>query len=299
MKENKIAVIGLSGESIFMKMDHFNNEGETVFADTYHVEYGGKGYNQAVAAKRFGTNVSFLTVCGDDEIAKKVKLSLDKEGINSKVIIKENAKSASACILIDKEGRNRVIVYPGISSQMTKEDVYSFEEEIKSSKYLLLQLETSDEALVTAIELANKHNTLVILNPAPAKHLPENVLNSVYLLTPNEQEACVLFNGIDISKLNFENVIITKGEDGVILKEKSSIFSFPAMKVKPINTTGAGDTFNGILAASLVSGYSMEESAKIASVGASLSVTKEFVIDSIPYKEQVLDAYNTYLIKKE
>ena len=299
MKENKIAVIGLSGESIFMKMDHFNNEGETVFADTYHVEYGGKGYNQAVAAKRFGSDVSFLTVCGDDEIGRKVKLSLNKEGINSKVIIKENAKSASACILIDKKGRNRVIVYPGISSQMTKEDVYSFEEEIKSSKYLLLQLETSDEALVTAIELANKHKTLVILNPAPAKYLPESVLNSVYLLTPNEHEACVLFNDKDISKVNFENVIITKGEDGVILKEKSSIFNFPAMKVKALNTTGAGDTFNGILAASLVSGYSMEESVKIASVGASLSVTKEFVIDSIPYKEQVIDAYNTYLSKKE
>ena len=299
MKENKIAVIGLSGESIFMKMDHFNNEGETVFADTYHIEYGGKGYNQAVAAKRFGSDVSFLTVCGDDEIAKKVKLSLDKEGINSKVIIKENAKSASACILIDKKGHNRVIVYPGVSSQMTKEDVYSFEDEIKSSKYLLLQLETSDEALIAAIEIANKHNTLVILNPAPAKQLPKNLLNSVYLLTPNEQEASVLFDGKDVSNLNYENVIITKGEDGVVLKEKNNIYNFPAMKVTPLNTTGAGDTYNGILASSLLNGYSMVESAKIASVGASLSVTKEFVIDSIPYKEQVLDAYNTYLSKKE
>ena len=299
MKENKIAVIGLSGESIFMKMDHFNNEGETVFADTYHIEYGGKGYNQAVAAKRFGSDVSFLTVCGDDEIAKKVKLSLDKEGINSKVIIKENAKSASACILIDKKGHNRVIVYPGVSSQMTKEDVYSFEDEIKSSKYLLLQLETSDEALIAAIEIANKHNTLVILNPAPAKQLPENILNSVYLLTPNEQEASVLFDVKDVSNLNYENVIITKGENGVVLKENNNIYHFPAMKVTPLNTTGAGDTYNGILASSLLNGYSMVESAKIASVGASLSVTKEFVIDSIPYKEQVLDAYNTYLNKKE
>jgi ribokinase len=299
MKENKIAVIGLSGESIFMKMDHFNNEGETVFADTYNIEYGGKGYNQAVAAKRFGSDVSFLTVCGDDEIAKKVKISLDKEGINSKLIIKENQKSASACILIDKKGHNRVIVYPGVSSQMTKEDVYSFEDEIKSSKYLLLQLETTDEALIAAIEIANKHNTLVILNPAPAKQLPENLLNSVYLLTPNEQEASVLFDGKDVSNLNYENVIITKGEDGVVLKEKNNIYNFPAMKVTPLNTTGAGDTYNGILASSLLNGYSMVESAKIASVGASLSVTKEFVIDSIPYKEQVLDAYNTYLSKKE
>ena len=88
MKENKIAVIGLSGESIFMKMDHFNQEGETVVADAYHVEYGGKGYNQAVAAKRYGANVSFLTICGNDEIANKVEQSLIDEGINAVVIKK-------------------------------------------------------------------------------------------------------------------------------------------------------------------------------------------------------------------
>ena len=130
MKDNKIDVIGLSGESIFMKMDHFNQEGETDVANTYHVEYGGKGYNQAVAAKRYGANVSFLTLCGNDEIAKKVELSLKNECINSYVLKRDNKKSASACIMIDKDGRNRVVCYPGVSSEMTKEDVRIFENEI-------------------------------------------------------------------------------------------------------------------------------------------------------------------------
>ena len=298
MKKNKIAVIGLSGESIFMKMDHFNKEGETVVADTYHVEYGGKGYNQAVAAKRFGADVAFLTVVGDDDIGKKVKQSLDKEGINSTVIIKENSKSASACILIDKEGRNRVICYPGISSSMTKEDVYLFEEEIKTSKYLLVQLEMSDESLFAAIEIANKYNTLVILNPAPAKSLPSDILSKVYLLTPNEQEASVLFANDDLHRSKYKNVIITKGDDGAVLKEDNNIYNIPTIKVTPVNTTGAGDTYNGILAASLLNGKSMYESCQIAGIGASISVTREFVIDSIPYLDEVLNEYNLYLEKK-
>lgn len=298
MKKNKIAVIGLSGESIFMKMDHFNEEGETVVADTYHVEYGGKGYNQAVAAKRFGADVSFLTVVGDDEIGRNVKESLDNEGINSTVIVKNDAKTASACILIDKKGRNRVICYPGISSAMTKEDVYSFEEEIKTSKYLLLQLEMSNESLFAAVELANKYNTHVILNPAPAKSLPSDILSKVYLLTPNEQEASVIFENEDLQSLKYKKVIITKGDEGAVLKEDNNIYSIPTIKVTPVNTTGAGDTYNGILAASLLNGKTIYESCLIAGIGASISVTREFVIDSIPYLDEVLNAYNLYLDKK-
>lgn len=290
MKENKIAVIGLSGESIFMKMDHFNEEGETVVANTYHIEYGGKGYNQAVAAARFGAKVSFLTLCGDDNIGTLVEESLNKENINSYVIKRKDKKSASACIMIDKKGRNRVVCYPGVSKEMTKEDVMLFEEEIKTSRYLLLQLEMSDESLYKAIELANKHDTLVILNPAPAKQLPMELLEKVYLITPNEHEAKILFGLEDIDDLkniNLNNVIVTLGEKGSILKEKSLIYEIPARTVKPLNTTGAGDTYNGVLTAALLEGKSLYEAAKLASIASSISVTKEFVINSIPYKEEI------------
>lgn len=290
MKQNKIAVIGLSGESIFMKMDHFNAEGETVVANTYHVEYGGKGFNQAVAAKRYGAEVSFLTLCGDDEISDKVENTLKNESINAFVIRRKNARSAAACIMIDKDGRNNVVCYPGVSSSMTKEDVMLFEEEIKSSKYLLLQLEMSDESLIEAIKLANKHNTLVILNPAPAKKLDKEILKSVYLLTPNEHEASIIFdisNYKEISELDYQNIIITLGENGSIIKEKNKINKIESKKVKPLNTTGAGDTYNGVLAAALLEGNSLTDAAKIASIAASISVTKEFVIDSIPYKKDI------------
>ena len=287
MKENKIAVIGLSGESIFMKMDHFNEEGETVIANTYHVEYGGKGYNQAVAAKRFGANVTFLTLCGDDEIANKVEQTLIDEGINSFVIKRCNEKSASACIMIDKEGRNRVICYPGVSSKMTKDDVLLFEDEIKTSKYLLLQLEMSDESLFEAVRLAKKHNTLVILNPAPAKELPIELLKEVYLLTPNEHEAKVIFKDIKLHDLEFKNVIITLGEKGSVVKENNDLAVISANKVTAINTTGAGDTYNGVLAAALLEGNNLVESAKLAGIASTISVTKEFVIDSIPYRKDI------------
>ncbi|MBE6131651.1 MAG: hypothetical protein E7183_08005 [Erysipelotrichaceae bacterium] len=289
-KENKIAIIGLSGESIFMKMDHFNEEGETVVANTYHVEYGGKGYNQAVAAARYGAKVSFLTLCGDDNIATLVENTLKKENINAHVIRRTNKKSASACIMIDKQGKNRVVCYPGVSIEMTKEDVMLFEEEIKISKYLLLQLEMSDESLYKAIELAKKHNTLVILNPAPAKKLPINLLKDVYLITPNEHEAKMLFDLVDennIKNIDLNNVIITLGEKGSILKEKDLIYKIPAKTVIPVNTTGAGDTYNGVLVAALLEGKSLYDAAIIASVASSISVTKEFVIDSIPYKEEI------------
>ena len=279
MKENKIAVIGLSGESIFMKMDHFNEEGETVVANTYHIEYGGKGFNQAVAAKRYGANV-----------ADKVKNSLIKEKINSYVIKRKNKKSASACIMIDKKGRNRVVCYPGVSSEMTKDDVLLFENEIKTSNYLLLQLEMSDEALFEAIELAKKYNTLIILNPAPAKKLPREVLESVYLLTPNEHEAKILFDLDDLykmSELKYENVIITLGENGSIIKEKNQIYKIDSKKVIPLNTTGAGDTYNGVLAAALLECNNLKEACEIAGDAASISVTKEFVFDSIPYKDDI------------
>ena len=290
MKENKIAVIGLSGESIFMKMDHFNEEGETVVANTYHVEYGGKGYNQAVAASRYGAKVSFLTLCGDDNISNLVEESLKRENINAYVIKRKGKRSASACIMIDKEGRNRVVCYPGVSSEMTKEDVMLFEEEIKTSKFLLLQLEMSHESLYTAIELAKKYNTLVVLNPAPAKKLPFDLLKDIYLLTPNEHEAKILLNldNIeDINKIDLNNIIVTLGEDGSILKEGLKVYNIPAKKVKPLNTTGAGDTYNGVLTAALLEGKSLYDAAKIAGLAASISVTKEFVIDSLPYKEEI------------
>ncbi len=298
-KENKIAVIGLSGESIFMKTDHFHQNGETVVASVYHKEYGGKGYNQAVAAKRFGVETSFLTLVGDDEIGINVELSLKKEQINSFVIKRKNALSAVAYILIDQNGNNQVTCYPGVSKDMTKEDVQSFENEIATSKYLLLQLEMSDESLAEAINLAKKWHTKVILNPAPYHHIDSNLLAKCDILTPNEIEANELFELNNdysfeaIKAIEHQKVIITMGNKGSILKNDNEIIQIDPLIVKVLNTTGAGDTYNGILAASLVENYAFKEAAILASIAASISVTREFVIDSIPKKSEILPIYES------
>lgn len=308
IKENKIAVIGLSGESIFMKVDHFHHDGETVVADVFHKEYGGKGYNQAVACKRFGADVSFLTVIGDDQIGEEVIKSLEKENINGTFIKKNNSKSAYATILIDKIGNNQVTCFPGVSKNLTKEDVLLFEKEIATSKILLLQMEMSDESLFEAISIAKKYDTLVILNPAPAHQIPNEILKQCDIITPNENECEVLFNissnyQTNLLKLEQQNVIVTLGSKGSIVKDGDVVYEIEPLKVNPLNTTGAGDTYNGVLAACILEGFSLKKACIYANFAASISVTKEFVIDSIPYRleieSKVIDFYKKNNVKLE
>lgn len=308
IKENKIAVIGLSGESIFMKVDHFHHDGETVVADVFYKEYGGKGYNQAVACKRFGADVSFLTVIGDDQIGEEVIKSLEKENINGTFIKKNNSKSAYAMILIDKIGNNQVTCFPGVSKNLTKEDVLLFEKEIATSKILLLQMEMSDESLFEAISIAKKYDTLVILNPAPAHQIPNEILKQCDIITPNENECEVLFNissnyQTNLLKLEQQNVIVTLGSKGSIVKDGDVVYEIEPLKVNPLNTTGAGDTYNGVLAACILEGFSLKKACIYANFAASISVTKEFVIDSIPNRleieSKVIDFYKKNNVKLE
>lgn len=290
MKQKKIAVIGLSGESNFYKVDHFNEKGETVSATTYHKEYGGKGYNQAITISRMGVEVSYFTVYGNDSIKKECINLLNKEDVINYCVTKDGL-SASAAIIIDKTGENQVICFPGVSSNMTKYDILLFEDQIKEADYLLLQLELSLESTIEAIKLAEKYDTKIILNPAPAVKLPLDILKKCYLLTPNEQEARTLF-GFEITKetiLNapIDNLVVTLGDKGCILKEGTNVYEIPAHKVKALNTTGAGDVFNGTLCSALAKGKTLLEACKIANLASSLSVQREFVIDSIPYAKEV------------
>lgn len=287
MKKNKIAVIGLSGFSFFIKTKQFPKVGETVLAEKYHIEYGGKGFNACIAAKRLAPDieVSFLTAFGSDFIKDEAISLLNKEGIDVHPIIKNNQVSGAAVIEIDQAGDNKVICEPGASNLLNVDDVRSFEKEIKDSKYLLLQLEISDEALVEAINLAKKYDTLIILNPAPAKELDKHILDKCYLITPNEDEYDIVFK--NINNLNDYKIIRTLGEKGISLNINGKIDMIDALKVDVVNTTGAGDTFNGALVAYLTKGFNLMDAARYATIASSISVTKEFVIDSIPYKDEI------------
>lgn len=292
MKKNKVIVIGISGESNFYKVKNFGKIGETIISHSYHKEYGGKGYNQAVSLARMGTEVVFLTAFGNDDIKQNALKVLEEENIKT-YYETIDGKSASAAIVIDEAGDNKVFCYSGVSSDLTKESLKLIECEFIESSYILLQLECNDELLSSAIEMANKYNVKVVLNPAPAHKLDKELLKKCYLLTPNENEAKLLFSISDFSveeikKIPYENVIITLGKNGAILKEGSNIMHISASNVKQINSTGAGDVFNGVLVSFLNKGYSLLEASKYASIGAGMSVTKEFVIDSIPYIDELI-----------
>ena len=279
----KISVIGICGNSAFLTVDHFHQKGETLSASSLFEEYGGKGMNQAVAAARFGAKVSFLAAVGDDADAENIKTVLEQDNLSHYLIKKPYEKTTRAVILTDSNGENQVTVYRGAC--LCADDVSLFEKEISESDVLLLQHEVPDEVNKKAVEIAKKHNTKVILNPAPITDISDAIADYVFAVTPNEQES------ISIRGNRFQNVIKTIGSKGCIINGETTI---PSPCVKAIDTTGAGDTFNGILAVMVAENNPLEVACRYATVGAALSVTKPYVLNAIPNRIEIEN-----FIKKE
>ena len=272
----KISVIGICGNSIFMYADHFHENGETLVADSVFEEIGGKGVNQAVAAKRMGAEVSFLCAIGDDANGEKSIAAAKENGINAHFKIKKGKATPFAFILTDKNGENRVTEYK--SAELTIEDVISFEEEIAKSDILLLQQEVPSSVNEKAVELADKYGVKVILNPAPIREIPDKIAKKVFMVTPNEQE----IQAIDIKR--FKNCITTLGKKGCLINGKDSVLG---IEVKAVDTTGAGDTFNGTLAVCIAERMSLKEAAQYAVTSSGISVGRKYVLNAIPYREEI------------
>lgn len=272
----KISVIGICGNSVFMYADHFHEPGETLVADSVYEEIGGKGINQAVAAKRMGAEVSFLCAIGNDQNGKKSIAATKKNGINAHFKIKNGKATPFAFILTDKNGENRVTEYK--SAELTTRDVISFEEEIAKSDILLLQQEVPSAVNEKAVEIAYKYGVKVILNPAPIREIPDKMAEKVFMVTPNEQE----MPAIDIK--HFKNCITTLGKKGCLINGTESI---SGITVKAVDTTGAGDTFNGILAACIAEGMNLNDAAKYAVTASGISVGRKYVLNAIPYREEI------------
>lgn len=304
---NKISVIGLSGESIFMKVSTLPKPAVTIQAKTCYNEPGGKGFNQAVTAKKLGSNVSYLTAVGNDSYGNKCKEYLDKLGIIN-YCIKKGSGTAIATILTDNTSENEVIVYPGASLELNREDVEIFRNEIESSNYLIIQFELPLEVIETAILIAKKSNTKIILNPAPAKYSNFKYLNYVEIITPNEKEARSLFNipeDVTVDELGeylkdkVENILLmTLGKKGVLLVNNKTYKFYSAIMVNSVDTTGAGDIFNGSLAYYLNVGKTLDEAIKLAIIASGLSVTKSHVMNSIPTNEEIYQFQKLYNLKE-
>lgn len=294
MYKNLVLVVGLCGESVFMKVDHFHQDGETIVIDEIHKEPGGKGYNQAITVKSLGVDTAFIGAIGDDSSGIICSDYLDDKGLINSLIVKENNFSAYATIMVDKTGNNHVSVYPGASTLLSVEDIENCEELFTKSKYILLQFEVSSEVLKKCIELANKHDVKIIVNPAPHKESCKHLINQAYVITPNFHEAKQLFNLGNISvedlasklcMLGVNNIVVTLGKDGALVIENNIPTYIPPLIIDQsvvIDTTGAGDVFNGALVVGLYKNMSLQEASKFAMKASSYSIKKPYVMSSIP-----------------
>lgn len=292
----KITVIGLCGRSVFMDVEHFHAPGETVHAAGLYSEPGGKGYNQAVAAARLGAEVSFITCVGDDGDGRDCLRLLEREGVSHCALVLPNESTAYACILTDSGGENRVTVFQGAASKLTAEFIQAHEELIASSDMLLLNNEYPQECNLAALEIAEKHGVPVLLDPAPAREADREFLSRLYVITPNLSEAELLASGASggldmlpqkLRELGVSRAVVTLGEKGALLAENGKPLLFPAIKCPVKDTTGAGDCFSAALAVALAGGESLAAAVQKAINASALSVSKKYVMPSLPTKEEL------------
>lgn len=271
---SKIAVIGIAGESVFLTVDSFGKTGETVQANNFHSELGGKGFNQAVAVSRYGVEVSFLCACYQGDVERFTKIS-EQNGIQSFFVGKQE-RSPYAVITTNKKGDNCVCVYRG--AELDEQDVELFADEIKTADILLINSEVPISVNQRAVEIAKENGVKIVLNPAPACKCDKEFLDKINLFTPNEHET----DGLE----NYQNVIVTLGDKGCLIKSENKLI--PAEKVKTvIDTTGAGDTFNGILCACLANGLDLRKACQTANVASAIKVGRKYILDSIPTREEI------------
>lgn len=300
---NKLMVLGSVNADHVLQVPSFPRPGETLMGRNYQVIAGGKGANQAVAAARLGADIGFVASVGDDAFGLNIIDAFKADGINTDFIsITPNTPTGIAMIQVSDAGENSICLAPEANNALTTPLVETHAQAIQQSQYLLLQLETPLEGIETAVKLAKQdsHNPVqVILNPAPAKALPESLLSQVDIITPNETEAEIL-TGIEVvddataqqaaAALHAKGiaiVMITLGSKGVWLSEQGQGQIIPGFRVKATDTTAAGDTFNGAFVTGLLDGMSTQEAIRFAHAAAAISVTRFGAQTSIPTRQEV------------
>jgi ribokinase len=291
MDGRKITVIGSINMDLVTSTTQIPKVGETVLGQSFHSIPGGKGANQAVAAARLGGDVTMIGAVGDDSFGRTLVDHLTHQGINTKNIIEVKDVSSGIASIILSAADNSIIVVPGANNSITPEIIEKHEDIIRASSIFLLQLEIPLESVIRAIELAKKHGVLTILNPAPIQKLPKKLLEMVDFVTPNEHEQELLFASVegteqDLAELK-EKCIVTKGSKGVVIYKNGKKVEIPSVQVEAVDTTGAGDSFNGALAYALCEGLEIVEACRFANVVGAISVTKLGAQTGMPTKKEV------------
>jgi len=290
-----LLVIGSSNRDLIMQVPKLPAPGETVGGGVFSSANGGKGANQAVAAARAGVDVTFITALGSDSFGSEMRDSFEKEGIDlTYAHTSSSAATGTALIFIGSDAENCIGVAPGANGELSPEHILSARDAFSKADYVLLQLEIPLETVVASINLANEYNRPVILNPAPAQKLSKGELAKVQIIVPNETEAKLLSGEENensqlekLADLGIGTVILTQGSRGATIVSAGSKTSVPARVVEAVDTTAAGDVFCGNLAARLVTGDSIEEATKFATIASSIAVTRLGAQPSAPHQKEV------------
>ena len=302
----KLVVVGSSNTDMIIRVPHIPAPGETILGGEFFTAAGGKGANQAVAAARVGGDVSLVACVGADMFGEQALAGFVREGIDtSHCLVDDGAPSGVAQIFVADDGENSIAVAPGANSLLKPAHIAAAGELLSNATAVLMQLETPLETVLETARLAHAGGAMVILNPAPACDLPMEIYPLLDLITPNESEL-ELLTGMDVSdeggiaaavevmhERGVGKVLLTRGSRGVFLSERTDDgirhSSYPAFQVTPVDTTAAGDTFNGCLAVGLASERPLAEAIEFAQAAAAIAVQTLGAQTSAPTREAVED----------
>jgi ribokinase len=297
---NQIFVVGSSNTDMVVKTTRLPLPGETILGGDFFMNAGGKGANQAVAAARLSGNVTLVTKLGNDIFGNQTMEGLKKENIDTKyVFLDNNNPSGTALIIVNAEGENCIVVAPGANAYLLPADIEKVEN-ISKATVILMQLEIPLVTIMHIVRLAKSNQQKLIINPAPAQKLDDELLKGLFLITPNESEASQL-TGVNVKdegsasdaasvflSKGVQNVIITMGREGAFFRNDKFKIKIDAPAVKALDTTAAGDTFNGALSVAITENMDWEKALKFSVQAASISVTRMGAQSSVPYRKEIV-----------
>ena len=290
-----VVVVGSGNIDLTALVDRLPARGETLLGRQVMQSFGGKGANQAVAAARAGATVGFLSKLGSDANGALIEQHLAAQGLSRMVLLRDaEAQTGIAMILVDAAGNNQIVVVPGSNQHLTPADVRQHAGLISGARVLLVQMEIPIETVQECLRLAKRHGLLTILNPAPACSLLPEFVRMVDVLTPNEREACVLSGVTDSAEAagvlvrgGVGTVVVTRGAEGAVISRGKEVIPVPAFVVEAVDSTGAGDAFNGALACALAEGMPIEAAVEMAAAAGALATTGRGAQTALPTRSEI------------
>jgi ribokinase len=300
MNSPSIVVVGSTNTDMVIKASHLPQPGETILGGTFFMSAGGKGANQAVAIARLGGDVTFIARIGYDIFGKQSMELFEKEGIDTSFVVRDKVEpSGIALITVDEKGENCIVVAPGANAALNPDDFNDAKSKIENASLLLMQLEVPIDTIEYAATLGVERGVRVILNPAPAAKLSDELLRKISIITPNQKEA-ELLTGIKVSDQTsakqaaislrdkgVQTVIITMGAMGAFVMHDNNVAMIEGYNVKVVDTTAAGDVFNGAFAVALCEGKSVQDAVAFGCKAAAISVSRLGAQASAPHRHEV------------